>query len=556
MPQAKRKPQPKHRKTHKRKPQPQVQTTALAKVETPTEIQSTSAIPAIKGTVENLERVRRFVSKCLNADLQAALAKVPAGKQIEQAVRERLEIDWGTIPGIDKPFLKQPGAEKFLFWLNLRPEYHKREIDLGNGHLEMVASCTFYSKKTQEKVFDGPDCSCTTMESNYRFRFSERDPKPPQDECERLKFAGLGRFRKKKKWAHGQFVGEEWVWEDRIENPNIYDERNKVRQQGQKRALCKGVRNMGAISEIFTADPSEWHIPDEDDDPKNDQDYTEGGRQIITPDGTAPSGRPVGYQHTGTKEAAQEVGRQRAEELKRTMQEREKSKDTPSRKGEASQNVAPRSASTTSTSPAKIISVTIPSDGSDVAYVSGDLDERMVKAIKTVCEGIKLEDKDIFVMPVANVEVLANRCKMMGYGYQEVSGLPSPNQKSAEAPKPPARAPEAAAPSGAKTGAPSGPDAPTAVSGTLRQVKPNQVSPKSKKRYYAVLIDEKWLYAYNQHLWLIFDQIKPGKQVEVTLKDKVITGFVRVGTRQFENDGLTPILQNSEGRPAPGKLFE
>ena len=63
------------------------------------------------------------------------------------AIREKFEIDWGTIPGVDKPFLKQPGAEKFCFWLNIRPKYFKTEIDLGAGHLEMVCHVIAYSKK-------------------------------------------------------------------------------------------------------------------------------------------------------------------------------------------------------------------------------------------------------------------------------------------------------------------------------------------------------------------------------------------------------------------------
>jgi hypothetical protein len=274
-----------------------VQGTAIVPVSPTQIIQPQTAIPTIKSTVENLERVRRFVTSCLNKDLQRELGKLTAKKlpttehtKEELALRERLEIDWGTIPGVDKPFLKQPGAEKFLFWLNLRPKFIVREVqlDCGFGHMEIIARVVVYSKKTEEEVFEGPDCSCTTMESNYRFRFTERDAaeKPPtQDEATKMKVAGLGKWRKKAIWAHGKKTGEQWVWFDRVENPNIYDERNKVRQIGEKRALVKCIRNMGALSEIFVADPSEWDIPDEDEgSPSIDDKYTEGGRRIIQPE--------------------------------------------------------------------------------------------------------------------------------------------------------------------------------------------------------------------------------------------------------------------------------
>lgn len=272
-----------------------VQSTAIVPVAPTQIIQPQTAIPTIKSTVENLERVRRFVTSCLNKDLQRELTKLAAKnlpaqehQKEELALRERLEIDWGTIPGVDKPFLKQPGAEKFMFWLHLRPKFIKREVEGGNGHLEIVAHVIVYAKKTNEEVFEGPDCSCTTMESNYRFRFAERDAaeKPPtQDEANKLKAAGLGKWRKKAIWVHGKKTGDQWVWFDRVENPNIHDERNKVRQIGEKRALVKCIRNMGALSEIFVADPSEWDIPDEDEgSPSIDAQYTEGGRRIIQPE--------------------------------------------------------------------------------------------------------------------------------------------------------------------------------------------------------------------------------------------------------------------------------
>lgn len=284
-------------------------TTALAKVAKPKILAvPASVIPAVNETVENLERVRRFISKCLNTDLQRRVSQLKPGQVLAQRDRDRLEIDWGTIPGVDKPFLKQPGAEKFLFWLTLRPHFRTECFEMPNGHLEVVCSATVYHKKANEIVFEGPQCSCSTMETNYRFRWAKREnaPSPEKDEAAQLKAAGLGKWRKERPWAHGkQSAVEEWVWYDRVENPNVHDERNKVRQMAQKRAMVKAVRNMGALSEIFTSDPGEWDIPEEEGSPYEDMDHAPSGRRI-TVDGRKPSSGAV-ETNGGTKEAAQAV---------------------------------------------------------------------------------------------------------------------------------------------------------------------------------------------------------------------------------------------------------
>jgi hypothetical protein len=274
-------------------------------------------IPAVNETVENLERVRRFISKCLNTDLQRRLSRLQPGQELAQRERDRLEIDWGTIPGVDKPFLKQPGAEKFLFWLTLRPHFRTENFEMPNGHLEVACSATIYHKKANEIVFEGPQCSCTTMETNYRFRWAKREnaPNPDKDEAAKLKAAGLGKWRKERPWAHGkQSAVEEWVWYDRVENPNVHDERNKVRQMAQKRAMVKAVRNMGALSEIFTSDPGEWDIPEEEGSPYEDMDHTPSGRRV-THDGHKPSeATGSAADNGGSKEAAQAVAARKIEE--------------------------------------------------------------------------------------------------------------------------------------------------------------------------------------------------------------------------------------------------
>lgn len=266
------------------------------------------------------------------------------------------------------------------------------------------------------------------------------------------------------------------------------------------------------------------------------EDVTESGRQIIE--------GPL----VGSKEAADAVARRKVEEYNRTKQlVGESTSDNKGRESFPTQ-------SKTAPAPKKIVSITMPSDASDVAYAWGDLTAEILEVIKGPCLGIKLEDKDVYAMPADKVVPLESECEKRGYLYQEVSALPSPKSDAAP-PAADAKAAEAAAPSEQK-GAPLGQGAPAAetITGIVKKVKPNQVSPKSKKTYYAVLIDAGWLYVYRTTLWPIFDQCQ-GMQVEVTVKNKVIQGFKRVHTRMFEADGATPIVQNSEERPKGGRLF-
>lgn len=287
----------KHRKPARRKPRNKKKSTSTAIIPAPPPqpllvVQQQSVIPKIKQTIENLERIRRFVSQCLNIDLQRAEAKArAAGKELDEDTRKSLEIDWGTIPGVDKPFLMQPGAEKMMKWLQLRPKFITRDVEHHGGHLEVISHVILYSLISKEEVFEGPDASCTTMETNFRYTWAEAAD-PGNDEKDRLKLINMGRNRQV--WKKIRGVRQQvWVWQVRVENANIWNERNKVRQMAEKRGLVKCLRQMGAISSIFNSDPSEWNISDESDDEKEiDQDYTKEGRRILI-DGKSPSGKYV-----------------------------------------------------------------------------------------------------------------------------------------------------------------------------------------------------------------------------------------------------------------------
>lgn len=221
-------------------------------------------VAAIQSTITKLETVKRFIQKNLNAGHRRLLKKI--GKRAptpeEKKQLRELEIDFGTVPGVSKNFLKQPGAEKIAQWLHVRPRYETEVTPVPDhpGHIEVHGRCKLMAvTPTGEfELFSGPLASCTSMESNYRYRWIDMDPQPTFEWAmkEGKTAKALGTHRSFKK-------DEKWNWQQRHDNPNIFDERNKVRQIGEKRMLVKAVRNWGALSEIFTEDPSEWVLDDE-----------------------------------------------------------------------------------------------------------------------------------------------------------------------------------------------------------------------------------------------------------------------------------------------------
>ena len=228
---------------------------------------------SIQFAVQRLESVRRFITRALNTGYQRELKKIGkrAPTELEKKKLKSLEIDFGTIPGVNKKFLLQPGAEKLCLWLHVRPVYETsvEAIPDKAGHIDVVSRCRLFAVGSSEEVYSGPMASCSSMESNFRYRWVKMDPQPTREWSfgEGKMAKALGTHKCYPVYKDNVKTGD-WEWSQRADNPNIYDERNKVRQMAEKRALVKAIRNFGAMSEIFTEDPSEWVLEDESNTPE------------------------------------------------------------------------------------------------------------------------------------------------------------------------------------------------------------------------------------------------------------------------------------------------
>lgn len=85
--------------------------------------------------------------------------------------------------------------------------------------------------------------SANSLEKKYRYIWADTDKKPSKPEAEKLKIAGIGRWRQNK---------GAWIWQERIENPNPYDLVNTLNKMAQKRAYV-GATQMATGSTGFFA---------------------------------------------------------------------------------------------------------------------------------------------------------------------------------------------------------------------------------------------------------------------------------------------------------------
>lgn len=233
------------------------------------------AAPSIQQTVQKHKEIRFFIKKQLKSG-----------------------IDYDNIPGTNGKTLLQPGAEKIALWLKVRPYFETVETPMEGGHIEVVVRTHMLPTLVYDLIMQviekgganiessvqaiiraselsNATASCSTMETNFRYRWADmRDEdgnpiKPNKLEASRTIAVNMARWLPAK-MAFGKIVPlnkndqkkgtpvEYWIYQERVDNPNIYDERNKVRQMGEKRSFVKSIKRMGALSEVFQEDPNEW----------------------------------------------------------------------------------------------------------------------------------------------------------------------------------------------------------------------------------------------------------------------------------------------------------
>lgn len=206
-------------------------------------------------------------------------------------------VDFGTIPGTNKPTLLKPGAEKLGNLYGLAPvqEVTKRIEDWDRGFFFYEVKTTLTRISTGDVVAEGLG-SCNSKESRYRWRWvaeekipkgvSKNDLETRSSKVTEFTFAvdkaeTTGQYGKpaaywkqftdaiengaarkvKRQTAAGKQLD---AWEIgstlyRVENDDIYDQVNTILKMGAKRSLVDAMLKATRASGIFTQDLEDLH---------------------------------------------------------------------------------------------------------------------------------------------------------------------------------------------------------------------------------------------------------------------------------------------------------
>lgn len=167
-------------------------------------------------------------------------------KAVQEVMKEIMHEGehFGVIPGTQKPTLLQPGAQKLALTFRLRPEYELISTAERDDLIAYTVRCDLYHINSGAPWGSGLG-SCNSREAKYRYRLVSTNKKPSKQEAEKLKAKGLGRWRR---------FGDKWVWQDRLENDNPWDQANTILKMAKKRAYVDAILATTAASDIFTQD--------------------------------------------------------------------------------------------------------------------------------------------------------------------------------------------------------------------------------------------------------------------------------------------------------------
>jgi hypothetical protein len=169
---------------------------------------------------------------------------IKAIEHFQAIIRRELRggLDYGVIPGTQKPTLLKPGAEKVVKLLGLADEYDilDRQEAWDRGFFRYLVRCRLISLRSGVTVSQGLG-ECNSMEAKYRWRWVWPSEVPGHLDKSQL-------AQQVVKTSHGP------VKKYRIENEDIYSQVNTILKMAKKRALVDAALSAGRLSDIFTQD--------------------------------------------------------------------------------------------------------------------------------------------------------------------------------------------------------------------------------------------------------------------------------------------------------------
>jgi hypothetical protein len=178
--------------------------------------------------------VNKTYSLIDSIDLDAVASTMQKINTMQTVIRQTLKDghDYGLIPGVQKPVMLKPGAEKICMIFGLNPEYDflSNTEDYKAEFFSYTIRCTLF--KRGEPCSQGIG-SCNSKEKKYRYVNVDSLPNGYVGHSE-LITDRYGRTRYK------------------IENNDACSLVNTILKMAKKRALVDAVLQVGSLSEIFT----------------------------------------------------------------------------------------------------------------------------------------------------------------------------------------------------------------------------------------------------------------------------------------------------------------
>jgi hypothetical protein len=181
-------------------------------------------------------------------------------------------VDYGRIPGTEKPTLLKPGAEKLCTLFGLSSRFALiRSVEDWTGAEHEGEPFFYYLYRCQlwrgDLVMAEGDGSCNSFEQRYRYREAQRKcPACGQGAIIRGKeeYGGGWLCFKKRGGCGAKFKAEDpeimGQQAGRVPNENIADQVNTIQKIGQKRALIAATLLAVNGSEFFTQDTEDMTI--------------------------------------------------------------------------------------------------------------------------------------------------------------------------------------------------------------------------------------------------------------------------------------------------------
>ncbi|MCC5468401.1 hypothetical protein [Pelosinus baikalensis] len=171
------------------------------------------------------------------------------------------DLDYGIIPGTDKPTLYKPGAEKLCELYGFAPIVKAKNDtrDFKTGYYLSEITMQIVHRKTGTIIAEGVG-EASSYESKYRYRWVYESDVPKSLDKEAL----VNKIFKNKK------TGAEYA-KYRIENTDLIDQWNTILKMAKKRSLVDAVLSATRSSSIFSQSEDEleaWLEGEGSDAPK------------------------------------------------------------------------------------------------------------------------------------------------------------------------------------------------------------------------------------------------------------------------------------------------